>query len=369
MTKSMMDAKKNPPIINLAGWLISLFSFAIGFWHTHLGLRQFEVLSSNYGSLVFSAIILLVLLVSYYRAVNGIKSGFVFYIICALFFFTFNMNSFYPTYLGRKLLQEETIKINDALQTFASRINREFGKEEVIKKYNSVNDLRDLLEQEISKQSGFGERSKDYLRQINEILGEPHIKPNIRVGSTAEEWNTIAKEYSILVNKRLQSFVVENVGVGKVDIISRINELNSIYVPELANIIEDNSKIDVDSIRSNTQIKTLQQLVTKMDNVCIDANKIASQINNDRPKDVCNTYGEVESQNLGTFAHTIRSVKERIYRIDTWGIIILCLFIDLIVPLAIFFLIRKDTDDEKDDTVINLWHKLTGKKKPSTWEI
>lgn len=52
------------------------------------------------------------------------------------------------------------------------------------------------------------------------------------------------------------------------------------------------------------------------------------------------------TKELGRFAHTISSVKQRINKIDTWGIIILCLFIDLIVPLAIYFMIRGNTGNE-----------------------
>ena len=52
---------KQPKFIRIAGWLITLFAFAIGFWHTHLGLRSFEILSSSNGSLIASALILLVL--------------------------------------------------------------------------------------------------------------------------------------------------------------------------------------------------------------------------------------------------------------------------------------------------------------------
>jgi hypothetical protein len=44
--------------------------------------------------------------------------------------------------------------------------------------------------------------------------------------------------------------------------------------------------------------------------------------------------------------YTILSIKERIREIDTWAIIILCLFIDLLVPLAIYLLLRKKDEDD-----------------------
>ena len=365
MSKSL---KKTPPFIKILGWLISLFAFSLGFWHTHLGIRELNALSWEYGSLVVAGLILMVLIVAYNRAIAGKKNAIYFYALCALFFFISNVNSFYPTYLGRKLMKEETIVINDTLQKFATKINREFGKDEITKKYNSVIDLKELLKQEISKQSGFGVRATDYLRQINEIIGQPYIKPNIRIGNNQEDRDFIASQYSQLIDQRIKSFVIQNVGVGNVDIINRVNEINSVYAPELEKIIEDNSKVDIELIRENPQVKTLQQLVTKMDNICTDANKIASQNNNDTPKDVCTNYGEVKSQNLGTFAHTLSSIKERINRIDTWVILILCFFIDFIVPFAIYFLIRvrddKNYDSSDNEFGSSLWNKIIGKKQP-----
>ncbi len=356
---------KQPKFIRIAGWLITLFAFAIGFWHTHLGLRSFEILSSSNGSLIASALILLVLLVSYYSAVHGKKNAFVFYVICAIFYFTFNMTSLYPNRLGRKLVKEEAIVINDSLQSFTAKVNRDFGKDQVTKNVNSITDLKKLLVNEIIYQSGFGERSKDYLNQINAILGPPYIKPNIRIGSTIEERTDIANRVASHIDERLKSYEVENVGAGKVAIIDRINELKSIYEPKLSQIISDNSKINIDSIRANVQINTMQELVTKMDNICIDANKISSQTNSNQKSPFFTVYGEVKSQYLGTFEHTISSVCERINKIDTWGIIIFCLFIDFVVPLSIYFLIRTEDGYIEDNTTITLWRRLIGKPTPS----
>jgi hypothetical protein len=96
-----MATKKISPIIRIGSWLITFICFGIGFWHTHLGLKEFKVLSSSYGSLLFSAIILLAMLIAYSYAISGKKSMLIIYFIGATFFFVFNLTSFYPTYLGR----------------------------------------------------------------------------------------------------------------------------------------------------------------------------------------------------------------------------------------------------------------------------
>lgn len=353
--------KKQPQILTMAGWLTSFFAFGIGFWHTHLGLRSFEILSSSNGSLVLSFLILLVLLISYYSAVNGRKIAIFFYLICALFYFTFNMTSLYPNRLGRKLVTEEAIVINNDLQNFTSKVNREFGNEGVIKKYNSIRDLRNLLIHEILNENGFGERAKDYLLKINKIFGSDFIKPSIKVGSTIEERNNIANKFAGLINDRLKSYIEANADPGKGDIINRINEVKSMYEPKLSGIIEDNSKINIDSVKSNPQIKVLQQIATKMDNIRIDANKISS---NSKQNIFGSNYGVVKSQYLGTFEHTIRSVYDRLNKIDTWGIIILCLFIDIVVPLAVYFMIRKGDDDTENYGNPPTGFRFPGQKKP-----
>jgi hypothetical protein len=40
--------------------------------------------------------------------------------------------------------------------------------------------------------------------------------------------------------------------------------------------------------------------------------------------------------------HTFETISERIADISTWWVISLCLFVDLIVPMAIYYLLRKD---------------------------
>jgi hypothetical protein len=57
---------------------------------------------------------------------------------------------------------------------------------------------------------------------------------------------------------------------------------------------------------------------------------------------------ESPSRTLGRIASTFKSVKDRISKVDTWAIIILCLFIDLVVPLAIYLLLRKKGDEPKE---------------------
>jgi len=62
-------------------------------------------------------------------------------------------------------------------------------------------------------------------------------------------------------------------------------------------------------------------------------------------------YQELDSkkipstQFLGQIEHTLLTIKSRIDRISTWAMILICLFIDLLVPLGIYLLLRKKETD------------------------
>jgi hypothetical protein len=58
-----------------------------------------------------------------------------------------------------------------------------------------------------------------------------------------------------------------------------------------------------------------------------------------------------KSKEMGKFNHTMDSIGKRIGKLDTWGILILVLFIDFIVPLGIYMLIRKKDGEDKPKKV------------------
>ena len=69
----MNSTKKTLPIVQIGLWLVILLVFAIGFWHTHLGLKEMKPFGSEWGSLAIAGILLLPILITYWYAVNGKK--------------------------------------------------------------------------------------------------------------------------------------------------------------------------------------------------------------------------------------------------------------------------------------------------------
>jgi hypothetical protein len=363
----MSSTKNIPPIVQLGAWLLSLIVFAVGFWHTHLGLQEMRPFGSEYGSLAIAAIVLLLLLITYYFAVVGNKIALAFYVFCGLFFFVFNMNYFYPSYLARKLVREEASCLYDTLQTYSSkskRLLKNFGfkEDDSFSDFSKLKDLKDRIVTEIRK-SGPGPNTRAYFAQFNKIISSDRYKidPLQFMGEEGtKDKNDLANIYDGMCQRALQTLLqrktasggelgdAENFLLG----VATFDSLQKKYTPLLKDtIIPDNSEILLEEVKQNKDIISLQKLASSMDEASMRINE-ASKKRNKLKKDEFTLIGETKSQNLGRIAHTVASVKERIDKVDTWSIIFICLFIDLLVPLAIYLLLRKK-EDSSDKKVVN----------------
>lgn len=368
----MTEKKTIPFYIKILGWLISLSAFALGFWHTHHGLRAMKPLGTEYGSYVVAGLISMVLIVAYSRAMAGVRIALLFYIICALFNFTFNTNSFYPTLLGRKLLKEETITLNDTLQNYSSKLQKEqanLGNLDLTT-YNHLRDLKATVIREIEKRDGFGPIATSTLLEFNQLCGSK-ISPDRDLGSTIEEKQEKSNTFKNAMDQAIEQYVVQNltngnkVGIAIIEANHKMDSLKIFYSDLLKEIIADNTELKInDSTKFHPQIITLINLVSGIDEIATAVNKqtgslIIPNLNIDH-----NTNSIPRSQYIGQFDHTLASVGERINRGDTWGVLLLVLFIDLIVPLAVYFMIRSGEGNGTghDSRMIN-W--LTGRKSPT----
>ncbi len=366
----MATQKKKSPLIQIGSWTISLFCFAIGFWHTHLGIKEFKVLSSDYGSLVVAGVVLLVMIISYSIAINGRKWILTIYIVCALIFFIFNLNSFYPSYLGRTLVKEEAKALNDSITVYKSKVDKIVGLS-TSTYYQRVQDLRNTkanILREIESRGGFGPHATAELRRFNS-LAESNISADRNLGRTEKEIKDKVEFYTKQLDDAINDFLVKSLSgkeQGALKLVSAKNDMEDIiimYNEKLEDIIKDNSDINLDSIKTNSQIKTLQEVVTKLEVIAIEVNSVKhppqfNLFNKDNEEAV-----QPKTQHLGKFAHTISSVNERISKLDTIGVIGVCLVIDFLAPLAVYFFLRKkDDEDERDESTKKGWGK--NDKKP-----
>lgn len=366
----MTEKKSIPYYIKILGWLISLSAFALGFWHTHHGLKAMKPLGTEYGSYVVAGLISMVLLVAYSRAMAGVRIALLFYIVCALFNFTFNTNSFYPTLLGRKLLKEETITLNDTLQNYASKLQKEQSKlgNLDLSTYNRLKDLKTTVLREIEKRDGFGSIATSTLLDFNNLAGSK-ISPDRNLGNTSEEKREKSNSFSKQMDNAIKNYVIQNLtknnkdGIAIIEANTKMDSIKNLYTDSLKEIIADNSELKInDSTKFHPQIITLIHLVSGIDEIATAVNKqtektIIPNLNKDN-----NTNSIPKTQFIGQFDHTLASVGERINRGDTWGILLLVLFIDLIVPLAIYFMIRGGEGTDQSGKISN-W--FTRKNSPT----
>ena len=360
----MKSTKKIPPIIQIGAWLLSLIVFAVGFWHTHLGMKEMRPFGSENGSIAIAGIVLLLLLITYWYAINGKKLALVFYIICGLFFFVFNLNYFYPAYMARELVKEEAIAMNDTLQKFTGMSTKGVSQGSVptLKKlYN----LKDKVLFEIRKDGGLGPDAKEYLAQINQLTNDP-IKLNGSLGNTQAKREDIANSYAGLIDKSINYYTLNNIkkvsGEANSGLVlegmQQLTAAQQKYTEPLKKIIEDDREIPLEALIKLRQKDTNHPQILTLSNLRTDIDNATKKINEGNKKNIYPVLGEAETRTLGRIKHTFSSVSKRIKETDTIGIIFICLFIDLLVPLAIYLLLKKDENEEEDT-------RLKGRNRPT----
>jgi hypothetical protein len=385
--------KKNevPDGIKILGWLISLCAFALGFYHTAEGMKYFQPLGFDGGAYVVSALISMLLIVAYSRAVSGVKSALFFYLTCALFNFTFNLNSFYPNLNSRKLLQEEAQLINDTIQNNRALVSK-LTSMASLSDLNSMKIKMDECIDEIKLSEGFGINAKRALDGFNRI-SKKYDAPAILPGSFDVRNPNAASHFKELMQK-----TIDNVRTGKdrfEKVSSAMEEYTRFYEftnsrksskdkmtfldSTMQEISVNTKKKDEDTASYRKSLNKLKELVKINDQTAVKINKLnlMDSVNGRTYPIVMKKFNSDNSsqllypktQEIGSFAHTLNSMWERINKIDTWGVIILVFFIDFIVPFAIYFLIRKKKSNGEDSGMNNsgnngLFASLFKRKQP-----
>jgi hypothetical protein len=246
--------------------------------------------------------------------------------------------------LGRQLVKEEAIDLNSVLQEYSN-------KQTAINKndWNSLRQLREQILDEIYYQSGFGPVAKRILNDFNTISakgGVPAINPSFKVGDSEEDRKRIAEFLDKQMSTAMELYILKSTSLDNIENAEklyvgtkRLDSINRIYTPLLKKIIADDLRIELHDVKNHKQIVTLQHLVTDLDDA-------TAQINEGSNMEIFPKLNEAKTRNLGRIAHTLSSIWERRNHIDTWAMILLCVFIDMLVPLAIYVLIRKRESED-----------------------
>lgn len=224
---------------------------------------------------------------------------------------------------------------------------------------------------EIASRGGFGTYANQELNKFKKLTGSELTGERLIKRDPIEQ-AILYQEWEKKLDEAIMNYVATTISgddKNKLEIVYANADLNKFYDkynPILDSIANDDKRIILDSLKfdnylPNKQIKTLKIVVDKINQTDIRVN---TALNKPLPPVFSKEYPK--SKQLGKFEHTMTSIGERINKIDTWGIIFLCLFIDLLVPLFIYVMIRRKDDDENIDGS-SFWDNITGKERPSTF--
>jgi hypothetical protein len=339
--------KKIPPIVQIGAWLLSLIVFAIGFWHTHLGIKEMKPFGKEWGGLAVAGIVLLLILITYWFAVNGKKLFLVFYIFFGVIFFICNLNYFYPAYMARTLIKEEAIALKDTIDSY-SKVNS-FSNEAWAKNDN-LTQFRDEIKTQIENDGGFGTVAANYLQKFNQTAGTQIDPPNNLNLSEEQKTNLLKR-----LDEEITKWQIRNAGDGFADAaslsegITELNDLRKNVSPKLEQIGSEDEEFKLDSLKNHPKVVIIKETVQKINSAVIKMNKgnkkeILAELSKEK-------YPRADK--LGEIQNTFITIGERINQISTWAIIILCLVIDLLAPLVIYLALRKKGDEapEKPKTI------------------
>lgn len=335
-----------PPLVQIGAWTLALIVFAIGFWHTHLGLKQMNLFENKYGTIALAGMVLLFMLLGYWYAVNrGSKIGIGIYILCGIVFFTFNLNYIYPAYQGRNLLNEEATLINDSLQSYASRANVVKLNTEQAENLENLTFNAGALIREIRNMNGKGEVAQQRIDDFNRTVRSfgdniPLLLSSGGVGGNDSERQKIADNLQSQINDIMDA--IEKKGVGNVSdqmsVLKGRHTLDSLqknYTDAVNAIKKDKSDIILDSVDTHEQIRLLETLVSSIDEAIEPLNKGLGE----------ESYKKLSPmptvRQLGQIEHTVKTIKSRLNSVTTWAMIFICLLIDILAPLGIYLLLRR----------------------------
>ncbi|MBQ6237432.1 MAG: hypothetical protein IJK07_04355 [Bacteroidales bacterium] len=349
-----MEDNKKSKFLVVIFWLAAIGCFVFGYYNTVMGLRMFDAFGSNAGSWFLAIIPLVMVFGGYLASVKGRRKMIYLYLTGEILFFVFNLSYLYPHYLGRTLVNEEAKVLKDRLDRMPNELDAIAikGDSLALAKLQRLREFQTNLLTEIKDRDGFGPEANLQLRNFNELAGTKYTGERT-VTHNKEENERLRAEWKKKTDEGIKSFIVKLNGDDRAaeKMVNAKYELDSIvdeYGPKIDLILEENSKVSIarEDVNNNPQIKVMKELTSKLDKVANNVNSVSSTVSFIPLVSGKETIAFPKTQKLGTFEHTLISVRERLGKLDTWGVIIVCFFFDLLGPFLFYFYIREDEEDE-----------------------
>jgi hypothetical protein len=344
----MTEASTSSPSLQRIALVAATLCFLVGWFHVGQGLRAYNFLGSQYGAWVFATIILLIMIISYDRAVKGSTSGFLFYLMCALVTFIGNLNSFYPSYRAGELIREELQTHRTQTGVLREQIGKVFSDPQLESFKRDVENQIAQLDKQLTD-GGLGEQSKRVIATLEDRL---ETKVTLLGGRTypqnPEGWARLGSDYRGFFEQALTVYLTKrNYGL---DIDSLIRDSRT--------FADDFSKQIDSRLKSNEPLTAVPKFVDQIVKTYIDLCTRATQLQSTRPKQtggvptedsaeapICDANYKSTNSNLGKFTHTFSSAWKTLSSGDTLTVLFVCLVLDFGIPLALYFLVRRRRDD------------------------
>jgi hypothetical protein len=337
-----MEGEKKSKLLIVIFWLSALYCFAFGYYNAALGLRAFIPFGGDWGGWFLAFIPLVMVFGGYLASVQGRRKMLYIYLAGEIVFFVFNLTYLYPQYLGRTLVHEEAKALKDSLSIYQGRLDKiSLASDHDLERLRQI---QTNLLAEIRDRNGFGEHATKQLDAFN-ALTNSYYTPERYTGKTSEERERFYQKWKEITDDGIKKFIA------RLNLINAKYKMDSIvaaYSQSLDIILSDNSNVDVahEAVTHNPQISLLQELVKDLDKVAIEVNSVKQP----DPFNLINTgTGTIafpKTQTLGYFEHAVISSLNRIGKLDTWGVIIICFFFDLLGPFLFYFYLRNGEEYE-----------------------
>jgi hypothetical protein len=318
--------------------------FLIGWFHTGQGLSNYRVLGTEYGGFVLATAVLFIMVAAYNKAIKGSPVGLSLYLLCAVITFVCNMNSFYPNSRANSLIREELRQHRTNLGDLRESIKAQFQDVQLNALAESIRSKSKQLQAQC-KQRGFGPLTEQALKDIETELGRTITR--LRQGSTQADWDRCAEQYAIIIEDELKAKLKENRYLDKLEEIHHAEEYYLLFSRKIDETLADKSEIKQVPDYVEDLIKAYRDSCKKATVLLADERKgQTAQAGQSKPQFSCDPNYSSPNVELGTFSHTFKSVWATRGDGGTWAVVIFTLFIDFVVPLALYLLFHTPKNGE-----------------------
>jgi len=330
--------------------IAAFICFLIGWHSTGKGIAATGILGTEYGGFAIATVLLIVMVLAYWVALQGYRNALVIYLVLACVSFACNLNWFYPNYYKDDFIRRELRDHLNNLANLRDGIKSELGAGEIVNVYASVMGNLSSLQEQI-KQGGYGTETEKILDNIDHELGLTGNDKITRLSrsKSQSEHDAAAEKYKDIVIDKLAAHLAKR-GFNfktKVGLIDESDNIYQNYAKQIDVTLKTSEKLErppyIEKLTEQyrdicKREKAYEQ--TKMDAVAKDNNDVAAIESLKKFAVKCNENYTSPTKDFGTFTHTFKSVWNTLSEGSTWAILMLIALVDFIIPLALYLLVH-----------------------------